>query len=306
MLDFKYFSEKYYSELRDKAQNEADYYNNLALSASGFSDIEITLKKLNIEKSKAEFSNNAIELANINAQIDSLCKRKLELLDSLKIEPKQLLPAYKCKLCNDTGIDSEFKTCECQAKLFSHFLLHKYGAQLSSFPSFNNSIITEKNKKYFEALEKFCGNFSSYKSYNIFLSGAPGTGKTHLSKCVVRELASLGKSVIYITSFNLINRINAIRFTDSKLLNSMLTDFYSCNLLVIDDLGGEPMIPNLTTEYMLSILNERLETGKATIFTTNLSISDIKEVYNDRFFDRVTNVNNCKVITVESDNMRKI
>ena len=93
-------------------------------------------------------------------------------------------------------------------------------------------------------------------------------------------------SVIYYTSPTLFDTIQDYKFRRvSGLLNP--TDLlYSCDLLVIDDLGTE-MSNSFTTSEFLTLLNTRHLNQKATIISTNLDLENLNETYSDRVFSRL-------------------
>ena len=55
----------------------------------------------------------------------------------------------------------------------------------------------------------------------------------------------------------------------------VLHDTLSADFLVIDDLGTEPMLKNVTLEYLQLVLDERTRDGRTTVITTNLSAEEL-------------------------------
>jgi hypothetical protein len=43
--------------------------------------------------------------------------------------------------------------------------------------------------------------------------------------------------------------------------------------MVLDDLGSEPVIPNVSFEWLFAVVNERTLAGLATVCSTNLTLS---------------------------------
>ena len=78
----------------------------------------------------------------------------------------------------------------------------------------------------------------------------------------------------------------------------------TCDFLVIDDLGAEPVLQNVTNEYLLGIITERLRQGKHTVVTTNLTPEEIQEKYNDRIFSRLTEKKFSRAVEFPEDNLR--
>ena len=75
-------------------------------------------------------------------------------------------------------------------------------------------------------------------------------------------------------------------------------------LLLIDDLGNEPEIRNVTNEYLLEIVDKRLELGLATIYSTNLEPSDMLKVYGERITSRIMARNTTEIISLRGEDLR--
>ena len=74
-----------------------------------------------------------------------------------------------------------------------------------------------------------------------------------------------------------------------------------CDLLIIDDLGTE--LPNSFTVSQLFIcLNERILRQKSTIISTNLALDDIKTIYSERTFSRISS--NYTILRITGDDIR--
>ena len=58
------------------------------------------------------------------------------------------------------------------------------------------------------------------------------------------------------------------------------------DLLILDDLGAE-FITQFTTSELFRIVNHRLLTGKKMIFSTNLTLSELKSTYSERIVSRI-------------------
>ena len=71
--------------------------------------------------------------------------------------------------------------------------------------------------------------------------------------------------------------------------NAYLNALIDPDCLIIDDLGTEPMLKNVTKEYLYLILSERSRDDKMTIITTNLTPNELLARYNERIFSRLFN-----------------
>ena len=105
-------------------------------------------------------------------------------------------------------------------------------------------------------IKKFCEVFPD-TTKNIIISGTVGTGKSYLAGCVANDLLKKGYNVVFITAIELnaiLLKYHTAPIDEKSLYLEVLTD---CDLLIIDDLGTEPIYQNVTSEYLLTILSER-------------------------------------------------
>ena len=67
--------------------------------------------------------------------------------------------------------------------------------------------------------------------------------------------------------------------------NRLWKTFEDADAILIDDLGTEQVLNNVTIPYLLELLTER--TDKVTIITTNLSALDLEQRYGQRIVSRL-------------------
>ena len=142
----------------------------------------------------------------------------------------------------------------------------------------------------------FIQTFSSNPGQNILFQGNVGVGKTFLTNCIAKELIDEAYTVIYLTSFQLVEILENHRF-HRKEEDSLYTMEYilTCDLLIIDDLGTE-LTNTFVASQLFLCMNERLLRKKSTIISTNLSLSKLTELYSERVVSRITeNYLICKI-----------
>ena len=114
-------------------------------------------------------------------------------------------------------------------------------------------------------------------------------GKTYLSNCIAKEILDNNKTVLYQTAPNMLDNIISYRFGNNDLKN-YYKNLLDVDLLIIDDLGTESKNDIKFTE-LFNIINTRSlnENNKITktIISTNLSISKIFSIYEERIGSRV-------------------
>ena len=135
---------------------------------------------------------------------------------------------------------------------------------------------------------------------NINIIGGAGSGKTFMLECVANELIKKGVVVSFKTAFEL-NELARLYHIGKSY------DFSDClnaEVLLIDDLGTEPVLKNVTKEYLYNLINTRQINNKPTLISTNLSLENILDRYDERIFSRLGNKNLSTVIHLVSQDKR--
>jgi len=151
----------------------------------------------------------------------------------------------------------------------------------TSFDSFEgNYAMVNKARVY---AENPCGN--------LFFTGGPGTGKTHMAIAILREIIRSGEINSFIREapeLLLETRRGFDTREDKHVTETETIDRYSAyEFLVLDDLGAEKV-----SEYSASIINilisRRINYLKPTVVTSNLSIAEIREKIDARLASRLS------------------
>ncbi len=112
------------------------------------------------------------------------------------------------------------------------------------------------------------------KSNISVIKGPPGTGKIHISMAICNELLKNNVPIIFGTLTQLVEKY-AICYRNHT--ESELTKLYTkVDLLVIDDLGVEPMNDWLLSKLFV-IINERLINELPFIITTNYDMKALQQ-----------------------------
>ena len=157
-----------------------------------------------------------------------------------------------------------------------------------------------------DAAEAYANAFPNNERRDLLYQGETGVGKTYLLNCIGGRVLERGYSVLKISAYKL------IQLTLDNLRNepSERPDYILPDLLIIDGLGTEPMIRNITIETLLSIVCERQDLDKATIIATNLAVTDedgvdtLQSVYGERFASRFMAPRTAKIQRVRTQNVR--
>ena len=115
---------------------------------------------------------------------------------------------------------------------------------------------------------------------SLYIHGKTGVGKSYISAATLNEY-------IFLTN-NKVAFVNAKKIIDSlrNLLYEKLNDDYDVikhnlldvSFLVIDDIGNEK-ITDWSKEEIYDIIDARYQKGLLTIFTSDYSIDELKELY---------------------------
>ena len=116
-------------------------------------------------------------------------------------------------------------------------------------------------------------------------------GKTFMSNCIAKELLNRGKTVLYQTAPVLLESVIDYKMSKQKnFSDNIYKSVLEADLLIIDDLGTESLnsmkLSELFTILNTRILNLNNKTTK-TIISTNLSIKDIFNNYEERIGSRI-------------------
>jgi DNA replication protein DnaC len=149
--------------------------------------------------------------------------------------------------------------------------------------TFENYITdTPQRKLAYKTALQYATNFSTYrkKGRGLYIEGSFGTGKTHLAAAISIRLIENGYSVVMKTADDLLRDIKnswkseEYASQDSQSEKEIISAYKTCELLVIDDLGKE-RATEWSTSVLYAIINDRYESMKPTIVTTNFNERDL-------------------------------
>ena len=244
-------------------------------------------------------------MAEYNQKIAALLQAKGYPVD-------YLAPVCNCPLCGDTGFiyeNSVRKQCECLKKAYQQALAQADGneGENQTFAAFDpmrfpdaplpGTGVTQREymmavrdkfpdaplpgtdvtqREYMNVVRdkcrRFAANAGSGPIKTLLLHGGSGLGKTFLLNCVGHEAQDL-----------LMDLKNAYFSRNEEAAEA----YFDAELLLIDDLGMEPLMENITVEQIYNLLSSREKRGLYTVITTNLSRDELKKRYTERMTSRL-------------------
>lgn len=163
---------------------------------------------------------------------------------------------------------------------------------------------TSSQKDAFRISKEYVEGFDKKKG--LVFAGKSGVGKSHLSVAITKEIMKRKYSCLFISIPQLMTSIkNTYKKDSEKSEMDILNALQKVDLLIFDDLGAEREDDDdkgtaWAKQKIFEITDRRA--GKATIYTSNYSGSQLMRMYGERDFGRM--VKDCIPVTVAGENYR--
>ena len=239
-------------------------------------------------------------------RLDEIYAEERSLLASIGLPQDALELHVRCNLCGDTGyVGAGSKPCPCrllhrealrgadgvnERETFANFLTDIYPTPEQKRRTVNARLLCEAYAKALPAPEK----------PNILLLGMPGLGKSYLGNAIAYEALSRGVDAERVTAYAFVQTV----LRDIRERTESALRYQTVPLLVLDDLGSEPNISNVTFEWLFAVINERTIAGRATVCSTNCTLKQLAERYDERFMSRLCDKNTTQVLQLTGENLR--
>ncbi|MGE4275575.1 MAG: ATP-binding protein [Lawsonibacter sp.] len=233
-----------------------------------------------------------------------LQRERAVLLGALGLPEDALDSKPACPFCNDTGWRGA-SMCSCLQKLCTEEQIKELSKLLDlgeqSFDAFRIDYYSqtpwpgrgsprENMELVYEVCLNYAQKFGRFSIQNLFLSGAPGLGKTFLSACIARTVSEKGFSVVYDTAGNVFAQFEARKFQrdsrDGMEAKDETRRYLNCDLLILDDLGSE-LTTQFTQSALYELVNTRLVAGRNTVISSNLSMEEAARRYSPQIASRL-------------------
>ncbi len=264
------------------------------------SEIDDEVSSLGMKKLRISLGEDSGADFDLDAAISALSAERGALLNAAGFKGGMAEPDYDCPACRDTGyIDNEKCACFKQAAVKLVYaqsrltdILESENFDTFSLDYYSDTLINpatgmtsrQTAERALDYAKYFTEHFDEYN--NICLFGETGVGKTFLTHCIAKALLDAGKSVLYLTAFELISIFEENAFHQSETSRENAKMIFDCDLLIIDDLGANTN-NSFVSAQLFNCINERILTKKSVIISTNMSVAGLREAYSDRLFSRI-------------------
>lgn len=300
-LDEKYYAAAHAELDRRRAYNESirqKHRSEVIEKIPEYAVLEAQLSANAAEFIRSVMNKETADFERIKGENLAIQQQMRELLHAGGFPNGYLDEIHTCPICLDRGC-KDGKWCGCFMKLVyaaaSKDLNEQSPMKLSHFKDFDLSLYPDLPDPQFKANQRslmadnlrICRDFSESFSggeRGLFMIGATGLGKTHLSLAIANRVIERGFSVIYGSVPELLRMLDNEQFGRSN--GDTMPLMTGCDLLILDDLGAENRTDrNISMLY--EIINARLNRSAALIVNTNFTAQEIKERYQDRIWSRL-------------------
>ncbi len=242
---------------------------------------------------------------------EELEKKKAERsarLKELGYSESDLTPHYRCALCNDTG-SVNGADCVCLKELIYAELREGARGVPTDADKFDDDLLKgipesmrPSYSKAYAILAKYAADFPDNKAPVIGLSGPVGCGKSYAAGVLANAVMRKGYSVLFINAVQLNNLFLKYHRAPVNEKAELFAPLTGCDLIVIDDLGAEPLFNNVTANYLYALLTS--ENEGHFVITTNLDFENLRSRYGDRVASRLADRERSRLYLLDGKDLR--
>lgn len=266
--------------------------------------IDRRLRMMMNEVIAATLRGDAAQVAALEQESLNLQARSMECLAEHGYPAEYLEDIVSCSKCGDSGY-ADGRICSCLRRLYdiraAKGLSSLPGLGTASFDAFDLSFYDtapdpvsgisprRRMERALTLAKGYAAGFGS-DSPNLLFQGGTGLGKTFLSSCIARVVASQGYSVVYETAVAALEAFETRKFSrnpeEVEQAEETTRRYLHCDLMILDDLGTE-MVTTFSISALYTLINSRLTNNKKTIISTNLTIEELRRLYSPQIVSRL-------------------
>lgn len=295
---------RYYSDLREK---------NLKLHEARIAECDAKnprFRSLANERSLVfrQVALGKLTPAAAKSRIGAISAEQKNALIAMGLPSDYLDTIYTCQKCKDTGEVGDGRTRLCSCALLKLQEDERAGSRINAretFAAFDATLYpTDEQKK--QALnmkrfsERYVASLPAPEKPNLLILGQSGLGKSYFGNAIAHAAIEKGVRTLKATAYQCIQSV--LDGIDKR--GSGIEPYLSVPLLVLDDLGTEAMVPNVTVETFFRILNERGADRLPTVLISNLDREGLFERYGERVASRMIDGALTAIVLLKGDNLR--
>ena len=228
-----------------------------------------------------------------------------------------LAPIYRCSACKDTGRVGETvrEPCACLKKAYQQKLRETIGLDSrkeETFETFDLNVFPDEKipgqafsqrelmRVHLATCRKWAEEYPECAYRDLLLTGNTGLGKTFLLHAMAEKLIEKDVNILLVSAYRMLEILRKSYFENDQRPNDLL----EAEVLMIDDLGSEPLMQNVTVEQLFYLINERQMKNRATVISTNLDMAKFRERYTERIASRLRDSRYCKVLNLVGRDIR--
>lgn len=253
------------------------------------------------------------------ARMAVINQRIAALLTQNGFPANYLDPVYRCATCRDTGYTGEpvRQMCAClRGRLFRrmHGEIGLNDGREQSFERFDLSIFPDtplpgrkfSQRQLMARARKVCEDWANaypnVPQRDMLLMGQSGLGKTYLMHAMARRLLERGQEVLMISAYRFLELVRKAYFANDPTDVQTLVD---AHVLMIDDMGAEPLMENITIVQWFHLIDERQAHNRATVISTNQQLDELRANYTERIASRLLDQRQCQLIQLIGEDVRR-
>lgn len=226
------------------------------------------VKKLKLSEEEAK--NNTIKLYDSLDELHN-CKNCSNLYECKnKVKGYVYFPEKK-----ESNLCFSYVPCKYKKRAMEDELTKETTQNILGNARMKDIKITKNRQQTIKWIKEYYDNYDPYKSCKgLYLHGNFGTGKSFLIAALLNELKNKFGVRIEIVYFpELLRKLKE----DLNLVGDKLYYLENVDVLLLDDIGAEKVTEWGRDEILGTILQTRMNKGKHTFFTSNLTISELEK-----------------------------
>ena len=253
-------------------------------------------------------------------RMDVMNTRIAQLLRQHGYAENYLEPVYRCPKCRDTGYVGEpvKEMCDCLRSAFYARLYQQVGLgekARQTFESFDLNVFPDKKVEgqpftqrqlmgmIREQCQAWADLYPKAATSEMLLMGTSGLGKTFQMHAMAKRLLDRGYNVLMMSAYRFLDVARKAYFSGQM---TELDSIMEADVLLLDDLGSEPLMENITIVQLFNLINERQTAGRGTVISTNLNVRELRERYTERIASRLTDKRQCTQVVFMGDDIRRV